>query len=135
MGNGVPRLTKQETKQIITTIMSAIVYSHYVEAIHPGSFQENMNEMYKCNGLKPVNFPTPPMADIVAQTCKEVFLGTYDGNTDDETDNPTNDNTQTNNDNLTLRLTEGSIAIAEQQNQQQQTKRQRDLPPPPKKKK
>ena len=45
MGNGVPGLTKQETKQIITTIMSAIVYSHYVEAIHPGSFQENMNEI------------------------------------------------------------------------------------------
>ena len=66
MGGSVPGLSKDETKQIITTIMSAIVYLHYVEAIHPGSFQESMRDMYKCNGLKPVNFPTPPMADIVA---------------------------------------------------------------------
>ena len=54
METSVPGLTKQETKQIITTIMSAIVYSHYVEAINPGSFQDNMNEMYRCNGLKGV---------------------------------------------------------------------------------
>ena len=37
-GGGMPGLSKDETKQIITTIMSVIVYSHYVEAIHPGSF-------------------------------------------------------------------------------------------------
>ena len=45
--NSVPGLTKNETKEIITTIMSAIVFSHYVEAIEPGSFQRNMTEMLK----------------------------------------------------------------------------------------
>ena len=65
------------------------------------------------------------MADIVAQTCKEVFLNTYDGNTVAETDNLTNYNTQTDNGNMTLRLTEDNVAIAEQHTQQQ-TKRQRE---------
>ena len=46
-GGGMPGLTKKETKDITTTIMSAIVYSHYVEAIAPGTFQKNMSEMYK----------------------------------------------------------------------------------------
>ena len=58
---------------MMTTIMSAIVYSHYVEALTPGTFQHNMSEMFKLNGLKPVNFPTPPMNDIVIQACKDVF--------------------------------------------------------------
>ena len=121
------------TKQMITTIMSAIVYSHYVEAIQPGSFQESMRDMYKCNGLKPVNFPTPPMADMVAQTCKEVFLNTFDGKTEDETDNQTTDNTQTDKDNLTLRLTEDIVANSKQHTEQQQTKRQRESLTPPNK--
>ena len=42
-GGGMPGLTKKETEDITTTIMSAIVYSHYVEAIEPGSFQRNMS--------------------------------------------------------------------------------------------
>ena len=133
MGGGVLGLSKDETKQMITTIMSAIVYSHHVEAIQPGSFQESMRDMYKCNGLKPVNFPTPPMADMVAQTCKEVFLNTFDGKTEDETDNQTTDNTQTDKDNLTLRLTEDIVANAEQHTEQQQTKRQRESLTPPNK--
>ena len=113
--------------------MSAIVYLHYVEAIQPGSFQESMRDMYKCNGLKPSNFPTPPMADMVAQTYKEVFLNTYDGKIEDETDNLTTDNTQTDNDNLTLRVTEDIVANAEQHTQQQQVKRQRESLTPPNK--
>ena len=32
-----------------------------------------MSEMFKLNGLKPVNFPTPPMNDVVIQACKDVF--------------------------------------------------------------
>ena len=58
---------------MMTTIMSAIVYSHYVEALTPRTFQQNMEEMFKLNGLKPVNFPTPPMNDVVIQACKDVF--------------------------------------------------------------
>ena len=50
---------------MISTIMSAIVYSHYVEALAPGTSQQNMKEMFKMNGLQPVNFPTPQMNDVV----------------------------------------------------------------------
>ena len=39
--------------------MSAIVFSHYVEAIGPGSLQKSMTEMFEKKGLMPVNFPTP----------------------------------------------------------------------------
>ena len=73
------------------------------------------------------------MADMVAQTCKEVFLNSYDGKTEDETDNLTTDNTQTDNDNMTLRLTEDNVANAEQHTQQQQVKRQRESLTPPNK--
>ena len=41
----------------MTIIMSAIVYSHYMETIIPGSFQSNMDLIYKENGLKPIKFP------------------------------------------------------------------------------
>ena len=133
VGGGVLGLSKDETKQMVTTIMSAIVYSHYVEAIQPGSFQESMRDMYKCNGLKPVNFPTPPMADMVAQTCKEVFLNTFDGNSEDETDNQTTDNAQNDGDDLTLKLTEDIVANAKQHTEQQQIKRQRESLTPPNK--
>ena len=118
---GVPRLSKSETKVIITTIMPAIVYSHYVEAINPGSFQSNMNDIYKRNGLKPINFPTPPMTDIILQSCMEVFLGTQETSTEEETDGQTADNTsnkQTDKDELTLRLVDDNVATEETPMQQ-----------------
>ena len=104
----MPGLTKDETKGMITTIMSAIVYSHYVEAIAPGTFQQNMSEIFKRNGLKPVNFPTPPKNDLVLQACKDAF-GKNDRQTNDndkqtfEQDNQTpstSDNRQTETDDL-----------------------------------
>ena len=106
----MPGLTKDETKGMITTIMSAIVYSHYVEALTPGTFQQNMSEMFKRNGLKPVNFPTPPMNDAVIQAFKDAF-GTNDKQTNDndrqafEQDNQTpstSDNRQTETDDLSI---------------------------------
>ena len=54
------QLTRTYKRRDMMTTMSAIVYSHYVEALTPGTFQHNMSEMFKLNGLKPVNFPTPP---------------------------------------------------------------------------
>ena len=113
--------------------MSAIVYSHYMEAINPGSFQNNMNDIYKRNGLKPVNFPTPPMTDIVLQSCREVFLGTQETSTEEETDRQTVDNAtdkRTDNDDLTLRLIDDNVAT-EEIPKQQQTKRQRESLIPP----
>ena len=58
---------------MLTIIMSAIVYSHYMEDLVPGSFQENINEIYRLNGLKPVKFPVPSMAATVVEACREIF--------------------------------------------------------------
>ena len=91
---------KAETKEIITTIMSAIVFSHYVEVIEPGSFQKTMTDMYKKNGLKAVNFPTPPTNNVILQAYREVFNSTCedepeandnDKDNDDPTPNKTDD--------------------------------------------
>ena len=45
-------LTKEETKDMLTIIMSAIVYGHYMEVLVPGSFQDNVKEVYRLNGLR-----------------------------------------------------------------------------------
>ena len=66
-------LTKKETKDMLTVIMSAIVYGHYMEALVPGSFQDNVNEIYKLNGLKNVKFPPPTTTATVMEACREVF--------------------------------------------------------------
>ena len=51
-----PLLT-DENKGLMTIIMLAIVYSHYMETIILGSFQSNMDLIYIENGLKPIKFP------------------------------------------------------------------------------
>ena len=66
-------LSKDETKNMLTIMMSDIVYGHYMEALAPGNFQKNINEIYRLNGLKPVKFPTPSMAATVVEACKEIF--------------------------------------------------------------
>ena len=116
---GVPGLSKAETKEMITTIMSAIVFSHYVEAIEPGSFHKTMTDMYKKNGLKPVNSPTPPTNNIIQQAYREVFNATC------EDEPETNDNYK-DNDDPTPNTTDD---IAEKP----QTKRQRESHTPPNK--
>ena len=66
-------LTKEETKEMLTVIMSAIVYGHYMESLVPGSFQDNVNEVYRLNGLRTVNFPSPTMTVSVMEACREIF--------------------------------------------------------------
>ena len=58
---------------MLTVIMSAIVYGHYMEALVPGSFQDNVNEVYRLDGLRTVNFPSPTMIISVMEACREVF--------------------------------------------------------------
>ena len=73
-GQGIPSpLTKEETKDMLTVIMTAIVYGHYMEALVPGSFQENVNEVYRLNGLRTVKLPTPSMAATVMEACRDIF--------------------------------------------------------------
>ena len=66
-------LTAEETKLIVTTIMSAVVYAQYMEALEPGSYQKNIDEMYKLNRLPPVRFPPPRMTEAVTKVCRELF--------------------------------------------------------------
>ena len=66
---------KEELKELTTTILSAIIFSRYMESIVPGSFQKNMNEMYRLNGLKTMNFPTinvTGMKEIYSSLIKEI---------------------------------------------------------------
>ena len=69
-----------------------------------------MTDMYKKNGLKPVNFPTPPTNDIILQAYREVFTDTCE----DETE--TNDNVK-DNDDLTPRMTDDSVGTAKNNRQ------------------
>ena len=133
VSKGAPGLSKAETKEIVTTIMSAIVYSHYVEALQPGSFQTTMTDMYKLNGLKPVNFPAPPMNDIILQSCREAFSDLTSDTNDQPTSAPSdtqtpssadnNDTTERRNDDL-ISVPDGPIQVL---------KRQRESMTPPNK--
>ena len=106
--------------------MSAIVFSHYVEAIEPGSFQRNMTEMFKKNGLKPVNFPTPPMNDIILQSCREVFTNPTDTETETDNTDPT-----TEYDDTTSRPVDETTKTKDEIQVQQMLKRQRESMTPP----
>ena len=66
-------MTKEESKRMITTIMSAIIYAQYMEALEPGSYQRNIEEIYKLNGLPFVKFPPPRMTSTVIQACRDIF--------------------------------------------------------------
>ena len=54
---GVRLEPSKELKEMTTIILSAIKYSHYKESLMPGSFQRNMSEICKNNGLTEVQFP------------------------------------------------------------------------------
>ena len=71
---GITPLSSEETKNIVTTILSAVVYAQYMEALEPGTYQKNISEMYKLNGLPPVKFPPPNMTETVTKVCRELFL-------------------------------------------------------------
>ena len=68
-----PMMSKEESKLMMTTIMSAIIYAQYMEAVEPGSYQRNIEEIYKLNGLPPIKFPPPRMTGAVLQACREIF--------------------------------------------------------------
>ena len=44
-----------------------------MEALEPGSYQRNIDEIYKLNGLPPIKFPPPRMTGAVLQACREIF--------------------------------------------------------------
>ena len=72
-------------------IYSSITYAHMIEGVLPGTFQENVEAMYKLNGLPIVKFPPyipPPQVDP-EQISEEIqklrrALGAQDQGADDE---------------------------------------------------
>ena len=47
----------KEIKELTTIILSAVIYSQYMETLMPGSFQDNMDKIYRKNRLRTVKFP------------------------------------------------------------------------------
>ena len=50
-------VNSQDTKELVSKIITSIAFSHYMESQFPGSFQRNVDEMFKLNGLPLVKFP------------------------------------------------------------------------------
>lgn len=78
-------------EKMATIILSAVVYSQYMETIEPGSFQKNMDEIYKKNGLQPVIFPsntkTTGMTDIYKNIMRKYRTNENEGTTGSTTEN------------------------------------------------
>ena len=54
------------TRDDMVKIYSSITYAHMMEGVLPGTFHQNIEAMYKLNGLPPVKFPPyipPPQID------------------------------------------------------------------------
>ena len=67
-----------ETKTIITKIMTSIAYAHYMETIKSGTFQENINVMFRLNKLPQVKFAQ----NIFTEGIKELYRETMEENID-----------------------------------------------------
>ena len=70
-----------ETKTIITKIMTAIAYAHYMESIRPGTFQENINEMFRLNKLPLVKFPSNIFSEGIKELYKETLETQFNAST------------------------------------------------------
>ena len=64
-----------EMKELTTIILTSIVYSQYRELLEPGSFQRNMDAMYKENGLQRVKFPKQTNIAGMKELYKEFLKG------------------------------------------------------------
>ena len=60
-------------ERLTTIIMSAVVYSTYMETINPGSFHENMDYMYEANGLQKVKFPKKIKVQGMRKLYQDIF--------------------------------------------------------------
>ena len=108
-------LTKEETNEMLTVIMSAIVYGHYMEALVPGSFQGNVNEVYRLNGLRTANFSSPTMTISVMEACREVFREKSKEETRRETEEDRSGTRTSDEHNLEMDLDDDAIAQEERE--------------------
>ena len=65
----VTQMNREQTKTIITKIMTSIAYAHYIETIQTGTFQKTIDEMFDLNNLPRVKFPTR----IITDGIKDLF--------------------------------------------------------------
>ena len=70
--SAIGSVSKGETKEMITKIITSIAFAYYMEAITPGTFQKNIDEMFKINNLPRVNFPI----SIVTEGIKDMYRDT-----------------------------------------------------------
>ena len=45
-------------KKLIAKIVTSMTYAHYMESMHKGTFQKNIDEMFRLNGISRVMLPT-----------------------------------------------------------------------------
>ena len=83
-GINVNKEGNNETKLLITKIITSIAFSHYMEALNPGSFQNNMNEMFKLNGIPQIQFPK----QIVTENIIEIYKDSLKEHQSKETQDP-----------------------------------------------
>ena len=70
---GVRLEPSKELKEMTTIILSVIIYSHYKKSLMPGSFQRNMSEIYKKNGLTEVQFPEQTDVEEINNIYREIL--------------------------------------------------------------
>ena len=65
-----------EFKDIITKIMTCIIYSQCTEVVQPGTFKDTVAEMFRLNGLPSVQFPKQKLNEGIKRLYHEMLQKT-----------------------------------------------------------
>jgi len=75
-------LRNSEPTDLMARIMICLTYSHQIETVHPGTFQETMNKMLTLNSLPMVTFPdTIPRMNLITNKTNFPMDGATSGPT------------------------------------------------------
>ena len=77
-------VNREETKNIIAKVITSIAYAHYIEAFSPGTFQQNINEIFELNNIPRLNFPQ----NIITEEMREIYKDIMKTNITTETPAP-----------------------------------------------
>ena len=72
-------------KKLIAKIVTSITYAHYMESMHKGIFQKNIDEMFRLNGIPRVVFPTNMVTDGIREILKDTQATQQQDTQPDET--------------------------------------------------
>ena len=67
----IENIDQAEMKKLIAKIVTSIRYAHYMESIHKGTFQKNIVEMFRLNGIPRVVFPATIVTDGIREILKD----------------------------------------------------------------